>query len=129
MNVLSTFMGYEQYNRFYENGGGPITFTLLIIGLFIICSIYKDRLITIDSDFMYKYIALALSVVFLPMAFIDPSAMRVSYYYSLFLMVIMPDIVEIFDEDQRKMITIILTMSMIALLISNNPKYTFFWME
>lgn len=128
MNFLSIFMGYEQYNRQYDTSG-PITFTLLIFAVFIFCIIFKKSMLKKTKDFKYKFLALSMSLFFLPLAFIDPSAMRVSYYYALFLMILIPDIIELFSLNQKKFITLIITILMILLLISNNPVYKFFWQD
>ncbi len=129
MNFLSTFMGYEQYNRQYDNGNGPVTFTMLVLAVFIFCCVFMKKMKENDGEFELKFIALSMSLFFMPLAFIDPSAMRVAYYYALFLMILMPDVVRIFDERQQRLITSAITCAMVLLLISNNPVYKFYWME
>lgn len=130
MNVLSIFMGYEQYNRQWHYGdAGPITFTLLLIAVFVFCVFFHKRMMENDKEFQYKFIALGMALTLLPLAFIDPSAMRVSYYYALFLMVLLPDMIEVFDEKQQMIVSFGVTIVMIFLLISNAPVYKFFWVD
>jgi len=128
MDILSRIMGYEQYNQQYGDGG-PLMFTFLLGCVFLFCSIFRKRMAENDSDFQRKYMALVMSLLFIPLAFIDPSAMRVSYYYALFLMVLLPDVVGIFPDKSRILSTMGITVLMILFLIVNRPTYTFFFLE
>ena len=128
MDILSRLMGYEQYNQQYGDSG-PVVFTLLLAAVFLFCSIFRKRLAENAPDFQSKYMALTLALFFVPLAFIDPSAMRVSYYYALFLMVLLPDIMDIFPDKIRTLLTMGITAAMVLFLISNQPSYTFFFLE
>lgn len=126
MTFLGPFVGYDQYARQYE-GSSPTTFTLLILGLLLLCAFYHERMLEYDEGFRFKFNALCLTAGFLPLAYIDPSAMRISYYYALFVMLLLDDISVIFNERSEFLVKVLLSAMMIALLILNKPQYSFFF--
>ena len=73
------------------------------------------------------YNALFMGLLFLPLVFVNPTAMRVVQYYSLFLMLSVPEVVRAFDKKASK---IVYTMMLVTLLSASNIysyEYVFFW--
>ena len=124
MVFLGSFVGYEQYARQYGSSS-PTTFTVLILGLLLVCAILHERIAEYDGEFQNKFNALCWTAAFLPLAYIDPSAMRISYYYALFVMLVLDDITVIFSERSKFYYKALLTIMMMILLILNNPQYKF----
>lgn len=123
---LGGLVGYSRYAVQYDTSG-PITFTFLLIMVFALTAIKKDEIIRINPNEPGIINALILSLCFLPLAFIDPSAMRVTYYFAIFLMLLLPDLVDAMNRKYYQLIYFGLSLVMILLLIRNNPQYAFFW--
>lgn len=126
MFLLGTIMGYEQYIEQYE-GAGTWTFTALLIMVALV-SIIKFRMMEIHNPNTTHYVnAIFCALAFTPLTFIDPSAMRVVQYYSLFLMLLIPEIIRSFNSKERVLIYYFASALLIALFAKNNPQYLFFW--
>ena len=73
------------------------------------------------------YNALFFGLLFLPLVFVNPTAMRVVQYYSLFLMLSVPEVARSFEKKTG----ILIYMGMLIILFSASNvygyKYVFFW--
>lgn len=126
MLLLGTIMGYEQYVEQYE-GAGTWTFTALL-ALVTLGSIIKFKKMEMHNPNTTHYVnALFCAFAFTPLTFIDPTAMRVVQYYSLFLMLLVPEIIKSFNSKERVLIYYFVSALLIALFAKNNPQYLFFW--
>lgn len=123
MGLLSEGVGYEQYNVQYDYNG-PIFFTLLVIALLIGTVLFRRRMYYFDHHIDGEVWAIIATLFFIPLAYIDPSAMRVAYYYALFIMLLLPKIIDVTGK-YRQVFSLILIILMILMLIKNNPYYMF----
>lgn len=118
--------GYDGYSKDYE-GAGAYTFSILIFILFIwsMFSRSLDRDIEKNRRF---YNALFLALFFLPLIWLNPSAMRVVQYFSIYLVLLIPEMVDsTFTAESKSVASGIIAAMLFLLLIKNNPQYTFFW--
>ena len=128
MNLLATFIGYESYAGQYV-GAGAWNFTVIFL-VVVLVSIWRAPRILSDTntyDVTIWYNAAFMALLFLPLTFVNPSAMRVVQYFSIFLMMLIPEIIKSFDIDEQPIIYYVGTSLMVLLLIKNNPYYLFFW--
>ena len=126
MVLLGTLMGYENYIEQYE-GAGAWTFTMLLL-LMTIVVIWKHKIMLSNNLQVTHYInALFLASVFLPLTFVDPSAMRVVQYYSIFIILLVPEIIKAFNKRERTIVYYVGTTLLISFFAKNNPQYLFFW--
>lgn len=126
MFVLGTLTGYEQFINQYE-GAGTWTFTTLLIILTGL-TMWKYKIIIRNNVQATHYInALFIALVFVPLTFVDPSAMRVVQYYSIFLILLVPEIIRSFNPKERTIVYYVATSLLIVLFAKNNPQYLFFW--
>ena len=126
MNLLVNIVGYESYLFQYE-GAGTWTFTLILLLVFVV-TVWKHKTILSTNPQAIHYVnALILAVFFTPLTFINPSTMRVVQYYSLFLMLLIPDIILSFNKKERAIVYYVATGLLLLLFIRNNPSYLFFW--
>lgn len=124
--IFIQLSGYEGYAEDYE-GAGAYTFSILIFFLFIwsLISYSMDRDIEKNRRF---YNALFLALFFLPLTWLNPSAMRVVQYFSIYLVLLIPEMVDsTFTEESKSIASGLITVILFLLLIKNNPQYTFFW--
>lgn len=124
---------YDTYKNFEgETGTYVFTFFLLILGLVIILFL-KKILITSPNSKMYLNI-FSVAVILTPLTYVNPSLMRIVMYYSFFLIIIIPFIIESFSiiniQLMRLFRTIVTTLLLILFIRSNqNHEYKFFWQK
>lgn len=116
--------GYEY--GIYE-GAGTMNFTILLI-LVALVGLWKSKIIlTNNPQSTHFFNALIISVLTTPLTWVNPSAMRVVQYYSIFLLLLVPDIINSFKKDERPIVYFVVIGLLVALLLRSNPQYIFFW--
>ncbi|MHA6533612.1 EpsG family protein [Paenibacillus sp. BAC0078] len=126
MITIGNLMGYQQYVNQFE-GAGTWTFSILLLLLALI-TIWKYKILISNNSKTTNYInALLMAFVFVPLTFVDPSAMRVVQYYSIFIILLLPEILKIFPVRERVVFYHIITILLVFLFVKNNPQYIFFW--
>lgn len=127
MIYISNIMGYEEYANQFEGAGTPI-FTLLFLSVFF-ASIWKmPTLLKNDNiNIRMSYNAISLGLLFIPFTYVDPSAMRVVQYFSIFLMIFIPELIDSFNKKEKILLQIACGAILILLLLKSNPQYMFLW--
>ena len=126
MVLLGGLAGYEQYVEQFE-GAGTWTFSAILLILLGV-TIFKCKIMLKNNSNVTHYInALLIAFSFVPLTFVNPSAMRVVQYYSIFLMLLVPEIIRSFNKDERTIVHYVATVVLVILFIKNNPQYLFFW--
>lgn len=125
-NFFISVSEYDMYANNYEGGGTP-TFTVLLLLLFIwavvACIIDKEK-----KENARYYNALGLALFFLPLTWLNPSAMRIVQYFSIYLVLLIPEMVEVtFTPASKRVAAIAIIGILIFLLVKSNPYYSFFW--
>jgi hypothetical protein len=141
--VLAFFLRVQLFNIFTQLGGydynsidtaGPKTLFLLLVLIFI-SAIFLNKLINfkqLENKILFN--ALFIGILFTVLAFIHPAALRVSFYFTFFILLFIPKIISsLRDKSFRKMVLIPATILLIILyfssLNSSSPfiPYEFFW--
>lgn len=127
MEILGMIMGYEDYINQFE-GAGTWNFTFIFI-VIIIVALYKLPIIMNEEnlDITIWYNATFIALIFIPLTFVDPNAMRVVQYFSVFIMLLIPEIIKSFNSKERGMIYFTAVSLIIVLFVRQNPQYLFFW--
>lgn len=116
--------GYEY--GIYE-GAGTFNFTILLL-LVTIVGIWRSKTILANyPQALHFFNALIISVLVTPLTWVNPSAMRVVQYYSIFLMLLVPEIINSFKKEERPMVYFVVISLLVLLLLRSNPQYMFFW--
>lgn len=126
MSLLVNIVGYEVYLFEYE-GAGAWTFTLILLLVFGVTVWKHKTMLSNNPRVIHSINALIFAVFLTPLTFINPSAMRAVQYYSLFLMLLIPDIIMSFNKKERVIVYYVATGLLLLLFIRNNPSYLFFW--
>ena len=122
--LLQNLSGYEY--GIYE-GAGTVNFTILLL-LVAIVGLWKSKtILTNNPQATHFFNALIISVLATPLTWVNPSAMRVVQYYSIFLMLLVPEIINSFKKDERPMVYFVVIGLLVLLLLRSNPQYMFFW--
>lgn len=130
LSVLSAFIGYEQYEEYGTTG--PITFTFVYFVVMMVLLIGYGAITKNDekAKLISPWInAICVAFDFIPLAFVNPSAMRGIQYYSIFLIFLLPDLMNAFDKKSQRIARLGCILLLVFLLIRNNPSYCFFWQD
>lgn len=120
--------GYGEFYTGQYEGAGTETFTLMLILIFIVALIQKNIILQNNPQVTHCYNAIMLAIFFTPLTYVNPSAMRVVQYYSVFIMFLIPEIILSFKDNDDKIIAYIVSMGiLIFLFMRNNYQYLFFW--
>lgn len=123
--LLGYFVGYE-YDELESSGAYGFLFMYLAVML-VAFFLMKYVKMNNSKDYRMKYNALIMGLLLLPLVFENPAAMRTVQYYSLFLMLVIPDFVDCFKKRVRT--PIYFGMIVMLLMVTNvyNYSYSFFW--
>jgi hypothetical protein len=134
-NQISTYFkvlaGYEEYGE-YE-GAGSFIFTFIFLIIVIAALIRSNIILKNNKNARYAFNAFGVALLFLPLTWVNPSAMRVVQYFSIFMLILIPEIINSFDEISIKFKRGVqngLIIVLLALFIKSNLTtipYGFFW--
>ncbi len=123
---IAFLFGFEEEQIFYE-GGGTETFVLLMVAVCIVSFalypwIQKRRE---DTSNIYSMVYLTLLTTLLVAQ--QQSFMRIQQYYSLIIMITIPEMVLSVKKEYRVFVYFVGVIVMLLFLISKRPYYMFFW--
>jgi len=123
--------GYEDYITPYQ-GAGTYTFTFMLLLIGVIAFMQMNFIIYKNKTVLPFYNAFALAIVFAPLTWVNPSAMRVVQYYSIFMLLLIPNIIQSFRcyslKIKRLAFSIAIAMLILLYIKSGmNSEYKFFW--
>ena len=132
---LADFVGdYSVYaNSTYATAGGP-NYLLMLLMLALVCFFRFNLIQSIDDGRNVPYInALAVTIALAPLVWIDPTLLRLSYYYSVFILGLFPAIIRCFykknDYNSQWIVGLIVLVIFGFIIIKTNSNYGFFWEE
>jgi hypothetical protein len=131
-NLFISVGGYEQYGLI--EGAGAYTFSSVLL---IVALVSWWRMKTVFQIYPYikpLYNAFAIAVLLTPLTFINPNSMRVVQYFSIFLLVLIPAVIQSFQLQNFKIKQAIYGIAIFSLLVLSirnnwNIEYRFFWQE
>jgi transmembrane protein EpsG len=133
---LLNFVDYQEYEQF-EGNAGAYTFTAIFLFIAII-ALFKRKMILKQNPLSDNYFnAFAIAILLLPMAWIHPALLRITMYFSIFIILLIPEIIQNFQQYSFKLrrgLTVISVGILFVLFIKNNysndkSEYRFFWEE
>lgn len=127
-DFLALSTGYEDYVGQYE-GAGTYNFTFMYCGLFAVAAWRFKEAKLGNDNWDIEFHALLLGMMFIPLTYVRPSAMRIVQYFSVYLMLIIADIAESFEGKDKLIVHGAMIGVLTLLLIMSNPQYVFFWQE
>ena len=133
-NYLKVLGGYEQYDEF--EGAGTYTFTAMFL-LISIVALWRSKIIVKNNtNAQHFYNAFAIALLFIPLTWINPTTMRIVQYFSIFMLLFIPEIIHSFQLISTKIATDITRFTIILLIVlfvksswSSDVSYGFFWDE
>jgi transmembrane protein EpsG len=127
--IFTSIGGYDVYT-YYEGAGTPVfTALMLLIAIFSFLR-YKEVLLYNQSAQLF-YFALLIAVFFTPLTWVNPSAMRVVQYFSIFIVLLVPKAIHTFRSAFKGggniMYNMIVVLLIIIFVTRTNANYKFFW--
>ncbi|MDR4508581.1 MAG: EpsG family protein [Candidatus Brocadiaceae bacterium] len=129
---LKEWSGYEDYG--VNESAGTFTFTLMLLFVAAMALWRMKTVIRQNEATRQFYNAFILALLFTPLTWVNPSAMRMVQYYSIFMLVLLPDVVKSFQFESRtfrKTVYMVAIIVLIALFAKSNinNEYKFFWQQ
>lgn len=124
VQLLNYISGYE-YDAM-ENAGayGFMTMYLLVtIASIALLKYIKARC----PNYKLYYNALFLGLIFIPIVFVHPTMMRVVQYFSMFIMLLIPELVRSFEKNLRPPVYFFLVSALFAVSNIYRYSYEFYW--
>ncbi|MDP4119999.1 MAG: EpsG family protein [Bacillota bacterium] len=122
-SFLASGTGYESYST-YTTGG--YTFTTMFLVVAALAIMFKNNMLNSNNEQATHFInALMLALCVLPLTFSNPNAMRIVQYFSAFLMLLIPLILQSFENRYRLFLTFSGEILLVVLFALQNPVYYF----
>lgn len=110
-------------------GGGAETFAILLIGLCVITWLFYPQIKKRREDAASLFYASAMALLSACLVIQNQSFMRIQQYYSLIIMITIPELINTVKREQRTLVYFIFGAVMILYLVRNNPYYVFCFMD
>lgn len=123
---IALWMGYGQHQVDYSVGGAEL-YAVLLSTLCVITLLLYPRIKHHRSDASDLFHATTMTLMTALLVIQNQGFMRIQQYYSLFLMVTIPEVLNTVRREYRLLGYILFGTVMILYLMRNNPQYVFFF--
>ena len=129
LNLLQALAGYEGYGD--HEGAAAGTFLYMLLAVAAVITLFNKSIEKSDNPLLqFATNAVFMACIFAPLLLINPAFMRVVQYYSLFLLVMIPELEIIFPKKNDKLIFKLACVGLlVALFLRNDLTYLFFWQK
>lgn len=125
MVAVSAQEVYEMYSNSEFEAKGAAVFAIGLIGVNIF-TFFQLKNLSGEKYMPFLVNMLAIATVFTPMAWIDPSLMRVTQYFSLFTLLLVPFIYRNLDKNSTSFY-VLFVMLCLLIVLRHNYEYSFGW--
>ena len=122
---VAEWLGYQ--GMLFNDFGGTATFTSLMLLVFLFSLTRWTRTMEATPSAFVNLGAIAPATLFSILTLYNQSFMRVQQYFSLLLILLIPNLVATFPERERDVPRIALSMLLGFLLVRAAPDYMFYW--
>lgn len=126
VSSVASFTSYTDYLKYSGNANAWMFFSMMIM-IFIVLMWKKDDIFEIRKDATFFYNAMIFALLCTPLVFANPNMMRVVQYFSLYLIILVPDIIKSFNPRERHIAYFVAMFVLIAMFLSSTQPYYFFW--
>lgn len=123
---IAEALGFGKNQIDYDVGGAETyaaVLTLMCIVILVFYYFYRNNTKNATRIFNITLLTLMSSLL----VFQNQGFMRIQQYYSLFLCVSFPEVINSFEKKSRTLVYVVASSLLILYLVRNNPKYLFFW--
>lgn len=122
----TTFDQYGEYLAGTYDTNGAINFAIIFYAIILILIKNYNRIESARAENKILSCALAFAIFYTPMTAVGPSQMRIVQYYSIFLLIMLPDIVHSIDR-QWGVKYFFICFLLFIYACKNKLNYGFFW--
>ncbi len=125
---VAEFLGFSE-GMIENEYGGAETFTFLMLSVCIASFVLYPWIRKNRTDAKFLYNAIFLTTITTLLVYQNQSFMRIQQYYSLFIMLMIPEIIKVFGKKSvvTMLVYFMIAASMLLLFVRNHPYYRFFW--
>lgn len=128
--IIKNIAGYENYTIYA--GAGTYTFTAMLLLVSFLAWWRMKYVLFKNVKAKPLFNALIVAMALTPLTWVNPSAMRAVQYFSIFLLVLIPTVIDSFPYDRVNVRRIGFAFAIIGLIILSiqadwNTEYGFFW--
>ncbi len=120
-------LGFDEGTIEYK-GGGAETYATVLLALCVVSFVLYKWISQRRDDAKNLYNLMFLTTASSLLIYYNQSFMRIQQYYSLVIMLMVPEIILSFDKKYRTFAYVGVALILTAYLIMNNPNYTFFFL-
>lgn len=124
---IAVFLGFTDGQVQYV-GGGAETYSTVLILLCIVAFCFYPWINKKRSDTKYLYNLLILTFVTTLLVYQNQNFMRIQQYFSLVIMIIIPELIQTFDKNYRVFPYLFVVCFLSAYFLIVQPQYKFFFM-
>ena len=121
--------GYGQmYTGQYE-GAGTWTFTAMLLLVLVVAVCFRSLILKKDANAIRYINATILASIFVPLTYINPSSMRIVGYFSIYLGLLIPDLLLVIKDKDRKLAEMLIVVLLTVLYLKSGQTFSFMWNE
>lgn len=131
ITLTGSYSEYESTDKYR-----PVTFVILMLVLTTLAAINHDAIVKKDPRKKFYFVAFSMAVFFMAFVFEIHGYMRVVQYFSFFMVLLIPEIInatERYSKNIKYGISIITVTILLGLFLkvnfSQEVRYAFFWQE
>lgn len=125
---IATFMGFAESSIDYV-GGGAETFATVLLLLCIVAFCFYPWINKQRRDAKSIYNMMFLTLMTTLLVYQNQSFMRIQQYFSLIIMIIIPEIIQAIDKNYRVLAYLFVAVFLIAYFMNQDLEYKFFFMN
>lgn len=138
-NTITFFIlgigGYSEYEEF--DGGGTFTFTAIFLMISFVAYLRREKILKTKPITENYYKAFAAALFLLPLSWINPALLRITMYFSIFMIILIPEIIKSFQSfsNQFRRVLSVFTICVLFVLFikaglaKDNFEYSFYWQQ
>ena len=122
---------YESYLSYIE-GTGTLVFTSLLFLVVLLSYFVIDKMAKIYSNYFLYYNGVFIALVLVPLTWLNSNAMRVVQYFSIYLLLFVPKIIEVVYSKNiffKRIAYFICIAILLSFILNSKSSYKFFWEE
>ena len=125
---IARWLGYSETAINYTEGGAELYAVLLVMVCIVVWMLYpRIRQHRQDAEVLFHVNSLTLATGLLVIR--NQSFMRIQQYFSLFLMITIPEVINTVRREHRLPVYLLFGAVMILYLMGNDPQYRFFFQQ
>lgn len=125
---IATLLGFADEQVDYA-GGGAETYATVLVLLCIVTFCFYPWIKEKRKDAKYFYNMLFLTFMTTLLVYQNQSFMRIQQYFSLVIMITIPELIQAFDKNYRVIPYLFVVIFLCAYFMRTQPQYSFFFMQ